>query len=338
MCFQKQIINLISIAALLIFFFSPLLLARQNLNEETVIAEIQGESLRVKDVEDKKINDLRKRLYAALSQKIKLRAIKELAKTHKEFQVNPIIKISDKKIRDFYKLNKITSRGSFEEFAPRIRQYMEAQQRSAYVEAQFQRAVLKGLVKPLLHEPKDLLLEVPVETAYIFGKDNLKVMLLEFSDYQCPFCFRVQGTLNELREQYRDRVTFGYRHLPLPFHTEADEAAIAVECVRDQGKFEEYHKVLFKNQKKQFNQDLKKYAKSVAVADQKKFEQCLDSEQYRSRVVHDIEVASSFGMNGTPSFAIGVYDSKNKVIRGEILSGALPKDVFISTIEKHLKK
>ncbi|MCP4294121.1 MAG: thioredoxin domain-containing protein [Proteobacteria bacterium] len=338
MGFQKLALKFLAVVILLTTIGLSPGLAQQNLGEESVIAKIQGLKLRVKDVEDKKINDLRKQLYTALTQKIKLRAIKELAKTDKSFQEDPKVEIDERQVKEFYKINKVASRGSYEEYAPRIRQYMEAQQKAAILNTQFQQAVIKGLVSPLLHEPKDLLLKIPIETAYLFGNNRSKVMVLEFSDYQCPFCSKVQSTLDKLKARYNGRVTFAYRHLPLPFHSEADEAAIAVECIRDQGKFEEYHRLLYQNQRKQQNEDLKKYAKSVGIKDQTQFEKCLESEKYRSRVQHDIEVASSFGMNGTPSFAVGVIDPDARIINGETLSGALPIDLFISKIEKYLKK
>jgi protein-disulfide isomerase len=337
MFFSAQIFKLIGITTLAILFSSSLLLAQIG-GERRIIAKVQGKNIRLKDVEDKKINDLRKQLYQALTEKIKLLALKKLSATNKNFKKQADFKISDKEVKLFYNLNQSSIGRSFEESAPRIKKYMQAQKKSEYTEVQYRLALKKGLVKSLLVQPHDLLLKIPLETAYIFGKKIAPVVLLEFSDYQCPFCSRIQPTLKELKAKYKNRVSFGYRHLPLPFHTEADEAAIAVECARDQGKFEPYHQVLFQNSRQQHNKDLNQYAKQVGVADQAKFKKCLSSEKYRTRVNHDIEVASNFGMNGTPSFAIGRYNTKGKFILGSVLSGALPKEAFISTIEKYLKK
>ena len=99
-------------------------------------------------------------------------------------------------------------------------------------------------------------------------------------------------------------MAFGYRHFPLAFHKEADEAAIASECAREQGKFEEIHMILYSRQKAQDKEELKKYAREIKVKYPDKFDECLDNEKYRGLVDQDMKDGSSLGITGTPGFLL----------------------------------
>jgi protein-disulfide isomerase len=219
-----------------------------------------------------------------------------------------------------------------------LKQYLEQKAEIEYVEELFTKAVKAGLIIPYLEPPRDFLVKVPVETAFLRGNKKARIMFLEFSDYQCPFCSRVQPTITILRNHYENKVVFGYRHSPLPFHREADEAAIAAECARDQGKFVEYHNLLFENPTSQFNTNLKQFAKQLQLKNQGKFEECLDKEVYRPRLERDIEVATLAGIRGTPGFVIGLYNAATGIVSGEIISGAQPQAVFVDAIEKYLNQ
>jgi protein-disulfide isomerase len=163
-------------------------------------------------------------------------------------------------------------------------------------------------------------------------------MLLEFSDFQCPYCKKVQPALQQLVKKYSDRVAFGYRHYPLAFHQEADESAIAAECAREQGKFIEMHASLYEQQSNQSIESLKKIAKKIGVKDLPKFNSCLTSDKYRKLLERDMEVAQSVGINGTPAFVLGEFDSEKGIIKGEILTGAQPIDVIEAAINRYLNK
>ena len=170
------------------------------------------------------------------------------------------------------------------------------------------------------------------------GNKKASVILLEYSDYQCPFCGRVQGTLGKLINDYQDRVAFGYRHFPLAFHKEADESAIAAECAREQNKFEEIHQILYENPRAQTLNDLKEYAREIKIKSPAKFDQCLDSERYRGLINQDIKDGAELGITGTPGFFVGLFDSKSGEIQGEVLSGAQPYSTFKQTLDKYLSR
>lgn len=141
----------------------------------------------------------------------------------------------------------------------------------------------------------------------------------------------------ELKEKYRGRVSFSLRHFPLDFHKEADESAIAIECVREQGPIEAFHRFLFNNQRAQKVSDLKRYARQARLPDLAKFDRCLDARKYQNRVDLDMQAGNSIGVTGTPAVLIGRVDHKLKKVTGVLLIGARGRSTFEEAIEKFLK-
>ena len=181
--------------------------------------------------------------------------------------------VNEQQILAVYKSNNLKKRGSLNQLRPQIRKYLKGQLRQEKLLEQFLIAQEKGWITSYLSPPSQFTIRVPIKTAFIRGNSKASVMVLEFSDYQCPYCARIQRTIGVLLKKYRKTVAFGYRHFPLGFHTEADEAAISVECAREQNKFVEMHQVLYENQKAQFPENLKQYARQVGVKNIKKFNQ-----------------------------------------------------------------
>ncbi len=304
--------------------------------ESKVIGVIDGQKVTLQDIEDKELNDLRKKVYQKTFQQFQQTALKKLWAKGKLKRPTPK-KATRRAVKAFFEANQLSQRGSLEEFAPRIRQHLESLGMMRSAQQQFELALKKGWVQPRFTAPNDFTLEVPLATGYRWKNTKGKVMLLEFSDFQCPFCGRVQGSLKTLRKKYRNQVVFAYRHLPLPFHTEADEAANAVECAREQGKFEPFHNLLFQNQKAQSDLNLLAYGKRVGIQNSAKFKRCVKSLKYQARVQADIQYAQSIGINGTPTFVIGRFDPRKKTVKGEVISGALPLSKFEELIQKYLK-
>jgi len=326
------------IAVFLLALLLPLQLSAGPLitQDDPVIGQINKKDVRLSEIEDKEINDLRIKLFEAVSGKLRSKALQSLAKTEPDFQKRPNLQVSDKDAQAFYVKNKLSERGPYKDLKPQIVQFLKAQQLQAKIDALYNRALKQGKISLALKKPEVLLAEIPVETAFLWNRPNAKVMVLEFSDYQCPFCGRVQETLTEIRKEYKTRAWFGYRHFPLQFHDRADDAAVAVECAREQGKFDPYHKLLFEHQQALSDGDLKSYAKQVGVKNLGKFNKCLDTQKYMGQVHHDINQAASIGVRGTPSFLIGFYDKKTKRIKGELVSGALPKSELTRLLDKYL--
>ncbi len=168
------------------------------------------------------------------------------------------------------------------------------------------------------------------DSAAIIGSG--KVELVEFSDFQCPFCQRFYNdAYKQIKAKYIDtnKVKFTYRHYPLSFHQNAQKSAEASECANDQGKFFEYHDVLFENSDADGTglntADLKKYAVNLGL-DAAKFNACLDNGTKEEIVKKDFAEGQRLGVNGTPT----IY------VNGVAIIGAQPFSVFEEAIEEAL--
>jgi protein-disulfide isomerase len=304
---------------------------------QTEIGAIGNTVIRLEGIENSEIHSLRVKLYEAIDQQFRVQALTVLKSTNPaKYNDGKKAEISDAQIKAFYQANDLSKRGPIEELGPQIRAYMEALQQMQHNEKLYEVALASGDIKTALAEPLALLVKVPVDTAYLYGNAKGKVMLLEFSDFQCPYCQRVQAAVNNLQQQYGDRVAFGYRHFPLDFHSDADSSAIASECARDQGKFLEMHNELYKQQRNQSISDVKEMAKKINITDLKTFNACLDSEKYRSRIEKDIAAGKAAGITGTPGFIVGRYNVEKGIVEGEVLSGAMPEAAFKKLLEKYL--
>jgi protein-disulfide isomerase len=167
------------------------------------------------------------------------------------------------------------------------------------------------------------------EGAPTAGKKDAPVELVEFSDFQCPFCQRMAPTLKEVKQKYPDKVKIVYRQFPLTnIHPFAFKAAEASLCANEQGKFWELHDVMFSDQKKLGVSDLKAAAKSLGM-DEGKFNSCLDSGRYVEQVQKDSKEAQRLGVTGTPAIFI------NGV---QLNGGAVPYTVVEDAIEKELSR
>ncbi|MEK6935003.1 MAG: DsbA family protein [Nanoarchaeota archaeon] len=175
-----------------------------------------------------------------------------------------------------------------------------------------------------LVEAKDFVDDDPV-----LGEKNAPVTIVEFSDFQCPFCGRFRSqTLTQIEKEYIDtgKVKFVFRDFPLnSIHPYAQKASEASECADDQGKFWEYHDVLFENQASLDLISLKKYAADLEL-DTGDFNNCLDSGKYADEVKKDTADAQAAGGTGTPFFLIG-----NRPV-----SGAQPYANFKAAIDAQL--
>lgn len=213
-----------------------------------------------------------------------------------------------------------------EELRPRIREYLQEQR---YGEA------LRAFVGELRAESTDVRinLEPPrlsVQTSSTDparGPATAPVTIVEFSDFQCPFCRQAAPTLQKIQKTFGDRVRLIYRDAPLPNHPEAFVAAEAAQCAHDQGRFWEYHDVLFANQQALERSRLTEYA-AAAGLDQGRFSTCLEDGRFRTRVEQDLGDAQAYGIASTPTF----------FINGRVVMGALPYDRLERIIQEELAR
>jgi protein-disulfide isomerase len=155
-----------------------------------------------------------------------------------------------------------------------------------------------------------------------FGPKDAKVVVVEFSDFQCPFCQQVWPVVKEILKNYGDKILFIYRDFPLTdIHPQALIAALAGECADEQGKFWAMHDKIFADQDNISEANLKTYAVQIGL-NSLQFNQCLQSEKYLAEVKEDLEAGLAAGVQGTPTF----------FINGAPVRGAVPLSVLESLI------
>lgn len=169
--------------------------------------------------------------------------------------------------------------------------------------------------------------DIAVGDAPTKGPKNAPVTIVAFSEFQCPFCSRVLPTIKQVEDTYKGKVRVAFKHLPLPFHNNAQMAAEASMAAHEQGKFWELHDKMFANQQQLDRPSLEKYAQELGI-NMGKFKAALDSGKYKSKVEEDAKLASSVGASGTPTF----------FINGRKVEGAQPFDSFKSVIDEELAK
>jgi len=157
------------------------------------------------------------------------------------------------------------------------------------------------------------------------GSKDAPVTIVEFTDFQCPYCEKTQGTLSDLMTKYGDKIRIVHMDFPLPFHSHALDAAKAARCANEQGKFWPYRNALFANQSKLAPADLKATAKTLGL-NTTDFDTCFDSAKYDNQIKADQAAGEKVGVDGTPAFFID----------GRPLTGAQPAQKFEELIDDEL--
>lgn len=151
--------------------------------------------------------------------------------------------------------------------------------------------------------PPALVVDVPAHTATAGAEDPV-VEVVEFADFECPYCSIAADNLGKLKEQFKgQKVRFAFRHFPLSFHPNARRAAEYTQCAQDQGKFWELHDKIFDNAKAMDEAALRTYVKDVGL-DEQAFDACLASGKAATQVETDMKKASELGVDGTPTFFV----------------------------------
>jgi protein-disulfide isomerase len=171
------------------------------------------------------------------------------------------------------------------------------------------------------------LFRVPVGDSPARGGAEAKVTMVVFSDFQCPFCARVETTIDQIRKTYGDEVRVVWKHWPLPFHERALPAALAAEAAREQGRFWPMHDALFAHQQALGPDDLETRAREIGL-DLARFRASLTGAAARARVDQDQRLGATLGVEGTPAF----------FINGRLLSGAVPLPAFQAIIDQELAR
>jgi protein-disulfide isomerase len=233
--------------------------------------------------------------------------------------------LTDAEVDKFYDENKaqIPPNVTKEQVTPRIREYLQQQKRQAYY------TTLEAKYKPdFMMEPVRVPVDAATYTAPVQGPTSAPITIVEFSDFQCPFCSRLLPTLDQVKKKYGDKVKIVFRQYPLPMHQNAPKAAEASLCANDQGKFWEMHDAMFADQQGLAVDGLKAKATKIAGLKADQFNSCLDSGKHAEEVKKDMAAGSAAGVNGTPAM----------FVNGRFINGAVPFEDVSKVIEDELKR
>ncbi len=232
--------------------------------------------------------------------------------------------VTEDDIGFWYQTNQARVQGaSLEQVRQPIRQFLTQERMQGIREQYIGTLKSKTMVRVMLDPPRQT---VPTEGSPAKGPVTAPIEIVEFSDFQCPYCLRVTPTVNQVLKAYGDQIHFVYRHYPLPNHPNARPAAEAAVCAADQGKFWPYHDRLFEDPSKLGPSELKRDAADLGL-DTAKFDACVDSHKFKTTVDADLQTGLEAGVDGTPAF----------FINGRMISGAQPFDVFKRIIDEELE-
>lgn len=231
--------------------------------------------------------------------------------------------VTDAEVDAFYEQNKAQIPRPKEQVAAQIKTYLEQQGQQKARQDFFKNLESKYNVEKKL-EP--IRVEVAA-TGPAKGPANAPVTIVEFSDFQCPFCSRLTPTLKAIEEKYGDKVRIVFRQYPLPFHQNAQKAAEASLCANEQGKFWQMHDAMFANQQALEVAQLKAKAAELGL-NAEQFNQCIDSGKHAAAIQADMKEGSAAGVSGTPAM----------FVNGRFISGAVPLEQITSVIDDELKR
>lgn len=308
---------------------------------DTVVATVQGQNVtlgeldehikaQLSDLDEQKFQMRKQGLESMLNERLvkaeaKTRGVteEEYFKSEVEAKVPPP---PDADIQKFFEENKarLPPDAKLADFRDRIVAFMNRQAYEKRAKEVFDELHKKANVTITLKEPAKPRIEVAAEGP-ARGPENAKITIVEFSDFECPFCSRAKTTVDEVLAAYPNDVRLVFRQFPLGFHKRAQKAAEAALCASEQNKFWEYHDALFGAQDKLEVADLKAAAATLGL-DATAFNTCLDSGKKAEVVTKDMEAGKKAGVSGTPAF----------FINGVFLSGAQPVDEFKKVIAQEL--
>jgi protein-disulfide isomerase len=231
---------------------------------------------------------------------------------------------TDEEVRALYDARKEQIKQGFKEVKDQLTAFIKRNRRAQARNDLMARLRQEADIKIGLEPPR---VEIDVGDAPSIGSNGAKITMVEFSDYQCPFCGRVRPTVWRLLDEYKDNIHYVFMDFPLSFHREAQKAHEAAHCAGEQDKYFEFNRKVFGNQRNMKVADLKRYAKELQL-DMKKFNACLDGERFKDQISEFMRMGMNAGVAGTPAF----------FINGILLSGAQPYEAFKELIDSELKR
>jgi len=234
---------------------------------------------------------------------------------------------TDEEVAVYYGANQAKLQKDLNAWRDQIRTFLNLQKASARRTVFLDQLRAQHKVDVFLKAPPVFRAEIVTAGAYAKGPADAPIQLVEFSDFHCPFCKRVEPTLSQVLAKYDGKIRFVYKDFPIDsLHPGARAASEAARCAGEQGKFWEFHAKLYGGPADSSAPTLQAYAQQVGL-DPAKFEACRSSRKYQAPVQTDVAEATKLGINGTPGF----------FINGRFLSGAQPLEAFTKIIDEELQ-
>ena len=307
---------------------------------ETVLARINDKAITQKEVDDSiaaQIYPLQQQLYAirkAALENLVTRKVLETEAAARNVSLEELrkqltlgeIKVTDAQVEEAYKQNaSFFASMSPDEARERLRLDLENQARMRSYRAGLE-ALRKKWSVSVDFSPPVFVSELDDGSSPVKGSANPRVTIVEFSDFECPFCNQVQSTLNQITDSYGKDVRLVFKHLPLEGHRNSFPAARAAYCAGEQDRFWQFHDALFSSSDHS-TAALELIASKLGLA-RERFQACVNSEQSRAAIVKDLETARTFRIDSTPSF----------IVNGKLIKGALSFVDFQKIIEQELSR
>ncbi len=282
---------------------------------------------------ESKVFDIKfNRLKTILLQKFMDRDSRKKGMSNDDFLSKYIAKgitISDKEIDAFIKDQNIPAEHINPQVREKIRSYIEMERKKEAVDKWIAEQSNKTPVEVYVGKPRRPTFPVEVGTSPFAGDKDAKVTIVEFSDFQCPFCAKGADILHDIKKKYGNKVKVAFKNFPLPFHNHAEKAAVAGLCANEQSmeSFWKMHDKMFTSQDSLDPEGLKKLGKAIGLK-MDAFEKCLAENKYLAAVQADMEEGKKLKVKSTPTF----------FINGQLINGAQPMDVFAEIIDEELAR
>ena len=236
-------------------------------------------------------------------------------------------KVSDKDVDKFYEQQKEHLKGTKEQYTERIRNFLQNERANEAYQKYVERLKKTARAQVHLEKPERPRVTLNLTPSPSKGGENAKVKIIEFSDFECPFCGSLTKALDKVLKKYGRALSLSFKAFPLSRHANAPLAHQASLCAHDQSKFWPYHDKLFENQQALQRADLEKYAENLKL-DLTKFKQCLDSGEKFAKVQKELLEGQEAGVRSTPTL----------FINGKIVVGNVPQEANEEVINEELAK
>ncbi|HXH32412.1 MAG TPA: thioredoxin domain-containing protein [Bacteriovoracaceae bacterium] len=246
-----------------------------------------------------------------------------------EKYISKEVVVSDKQIDAFIKDQNIPAEHINPQVREKIKSYLEMERKKEAVDNWIAEQTSKTPVEVYIPKPRRPTFPIDIGNAPITGGRDAKVTIVEFSDFQCPYCAKGADLIKEIKQKYGNKVKVAFKNFPLPFHNHAEKAAVAGLCANEQGPeyFWKMHDAMFANQAALDLEGLKKTAQKIGIKSDA-FDKCMSENKYLAQVKSDMEEGKKIKVKSTPTF----------FVNGQLVNGAQPIDVFSEIIDEEMNR